>query len=508
MRGWAAISSAQALRIALGSIGVVAGSLAGAQGLMGAQGMGSGTSGPAGSGAPTSLLSSGSPPLTGQGIPGSLEAVPKLGESHMTWLDELRRRRREALAAPADPLFQARVRAAVVQHPEVRSAVVGVDGAVAGTAEARSAFKPQIAGQSEGGWRFFDRNALLNTPERSYTTGGLGMSLRQLVYDFGAAAALVESSEARERVAAARMEAKRAELVLRAIQAAVELDRTRRQLELARENDVARIAIAQYVKERYDLGGGSVSDVLRAESRIAESRAAIVSAQTRLEAAEAGYREIFGVVPADIPLGVDAPIDVPGVSQVNELAPSFPTVRAAVAVREAAVADSRAISSRAMPQINFEASLNRRDLVGSVASSPGTDRTAGLTMRYDFYTGGAATAREAQAVARLRQAEEDLRGTIQSFERFAQEILADVRASTQLVSARIQAVDLAAQSLRAVREQFAFRRGTLLDLLTAHEAVNSAGQALIDAYAQQVLGSYRLLYVSSRLDAYFGMTGN
>lgn len=446
-------------------------------------------------------------PSSNAALPSSIEEVPKLGESQINWLNGLRQQRREALSSTGDPLLKARVRDAVARHPEVRSALGAVDGAIAAIDEARAAFKPQISGQSEGGWRHYDRNTTLGSPERRYSTGGLGLSVRQLVYDFGAAAALVQSNEARTRVAEARMEAKRSEIALRAIQVLVELDRSRRQFDLAQENETARRAIAGYVKDRFDLGGGAVSDVLRAESRVAEAVGGVVAARTRVEAAEAGYREIFGVVPAAVPLGADSPVDVPGLGKVADLALAFSSVRAAAAVRQSAEAEARAITARTMPQLNFEASVNRRDLVGYNVS-PGTDRVAGLSLRYDFYTGGAASAREAQALSRLRQSEEDYRASIQTFERFAEEALAEARASVQLVVARIEAVELAANSLRAVREQFAFRRGTLLDLLTAQEAVNGAGQALIDAYAQQVLGSYRVLYIASRLDTHFGMAGN
>ena len=91
-----------------------------------------------------------------------------------------------------------------------------------------------------------------------------------------------------------------------------------------------------------------------------------------------------------------------------------------------------------------------------------------------------------------------------AFERFAAQTLAEVSASGRLLSARLEAVDLAASSLRAVREQFAFRRGTLLDLLNAQEVLQAAGRDLIEAYAQNVFSGYRLLYVSSRIDSFFG----
>jgi hypothetical protein len=34
--------------------------------------------------------------------------------------------------------------------------------------------------------------------------------------------------------------------------------------------------------------------------------------------------------------------------------------------------------------------------------------------------------------------------------------------------------------------------------------LQAAGRDLIDAYAQQVFGSYRVLYIASRLDSHFG----
>ena len=57
----------------------------------------------------------------------------------------------------------------------------------------------------------------------------------------------------------------------------------------------------------------------------------------------------------------------------------------------------------------------------------------------------------------------------------------------------------------AVREQFAFRRGTLLDLLRAQEDVFMSGRDLIDAVTDHALARYRLLYMASLLDEHFSL---
>ena len=429
-----------------------------------------------------------------------LEEVPALGESQIAFLDALRANQGAAAPPAADRRFRDRLREAVSRHPELQASLAAEAGARGYTEEAMAARRPQVSGQTDGGWRSYDQNRLFGVPERRYSSAGWGLSLRQLVFDFGSAEAAVNSAEARQRIAAARSEARRAELAFRAIQAAVELESARLQELLALENQAARSAIAQYVQDRYELGGGSRSDVLRGQARVADAQAGVVAARTRVAAARAGYEEIFGAAPPDT-ADLVRPVDVSGIDPVPSLTAGFATVRAARAGVEAARSELKSVSARALPQLNFEGTFNRRDQIGD--GFPGNDRTALFNFRYDFYTGGAAEAREAQALSRLSQAEHDYQAAVIAFERFAAQALAEARASDQLLLARIEAAGLAASSLRAVREQFAFRRGTLLDLLNAQEVLQAAGRDLIDAYAQNVLSSYRALYVASRLDQHF-----
>ena len=66
-----------------------------------------------------------------------------------------------------------------------------------------------------------------------------------------------------------------------------------------------------------------------------------------------------------------------------------------------------------------------------------------------------------------------------------------------------ETVQVAAMAYEAVREQFAFRRGTLLDLLRAQEDLYLAGRDLIDGVADHALTRYRLLHLSSELGPLF-----
>jgi outer membrane protein TolC len=73
------------------------------------------------------------------------------------------------------------------------------------------------------------------------------------------------------------------------------------------------------------------------------------------------------------------------------------------------------------------------------------------------------------------------------------------------VAARKEAAQVAAVALEAVREQFAFRRGSLLDLLRAQEELHQATRDLIDALTDQTLQRYRFLHLAADLAPMFGV---
>jgi outer membrane protein TolC len=83
--------------------------------------------------------------------------------------------------------------------------------------------------------------------------------------------------------------------------------------------------------------------------------------------------------------------------------------------------------------------------------------------------------------------------------------LSEVALGQEILRNRRLAVGVANDTLMAVREQFAFRRGTLLDLLRAQEDVFMAGRDLIDAVTDHALARYRLLYMASLLDEHFSL---
>ena len=434
---------------------------------------------------------------------GSSGPVAIHGEPQMLYLlDMVKEIERPGRGTPL-PVTRERIVRAVLVHPEVAAVNATQRSAQAATREAQAGWLPSIGATVEAANRRADANPRLNVPEYRYGTESVALNLRQLVFDFGATKASVAASREREAAVAARVDNRKADLALRAVQAWLDVYRSRRLLTLALLNVQAREAMVSFLRQRQELGGGPGSDVLRAQSRLAEARAAIAASQARMQSSAAVYRELFGMDP-------ERELDIPALPEFDgatiaaaaaDAAREFPAVRSAAAAQRAAEFDRDALQARTLPQVGLEVNVLRRDLVGSGKAS--NEYNAALVLRYSFYSGGADTARDSQAAERVVEASEQTRGVMLQVERSLAQAIAEDATTRAVLAARRDGVVLAVDSMRAVREHFAARRGSLLDMLTAQETVNAAGVALVDAEVDQVLDRWRVLYFSTALTPLF-----
>ena len=396
------------------------------------------------------------------------------------------------------------IRAAVLAHPEVRLSSEQKLTAGFATREAFAGYLPQVSANVDTGQRRNDpvNKPWITLPAHQDNSKSLGITARQMLYDFGAVSGRVDAQRARESAADAKSEAKRSELVLRAVSAWHEVFRTRQLLKLAEVNRLSRQQILSFIEEREQLGGSSRSDVLRAKARLSDAQAALVAAQSRLKTTEASYRETFGSAPgAGLVLPEAVALDLNRFDDAEGLILRNASYAEALAQSLAAGHDAKSAAASMLPSLNLEASATRRDIGGG--AQPGVDRTFGLVVRQNFYTGGAETARKNQAEQRAVESRLELDNLRRQLERAIGQTLADARYTDALITARRDAVQVAASAFEAVREQFAFRRGTLLDLLRAQEELYIAGHDLIDGVVDHALARHRLLHLAMELTPLF-----
>ncbi|MDP2678542.1 MAG: TolC family protein [Rhodoferax sp.] len=402
--------------------------------------------------------------------------------------------------AQLTPLIQA----AVSAHPEVRLSSAQRATATLATREAYAGFLPQVSANVESGKRNYQEvNTPWNySPAYSDSSKAVALSARQLLYDFGAVSNQVDARTALEKAAGARSELKSSELALRAITAWLEMFRGRQLVALTQMNVQSRQQILSFIEERERLGGSAQSDVLRARARLSDAQVAAVAAQTRLATAEAVYREVFNAPPpAQLGLPQLAALDMPRYANVSDVMLRSAHLAEARAQTEAAGFEAKSAAAALLPSFVLDVTARRRDLGGQ--GVPGTDWTAGINVKQNLYSGGAETARKQQAEQRAIESQLAQDNVQRQLERALMQAVADVENSTASVSARKDAAKVAAVALEAVREQFAFRRGSLLDLLRAQEELYIAGRDLIDGVAEHSLVRYRLLHLATELNAVF-----
>jgi adhesin transport system outer membrane protein len=411
--------------------------------------------------------------------------------------------RRKRVAMPFDE-FKLRVRDAVLSYPEVGVADSQLGFAQSGTSLAFASLLPQVQGFSNTGKQTVGQDSYLGTPAYSRDGTSYGVTVRQVLFDFGSTIFGFRAGKAQQAAAQELFNSKKSEQALKTVGAFIDLERARALMTLALENANSRLSIVKLVKERYELGGGAKPDIIRAESRYAEALANVTATQNRLKIAEAGYRDAFNKNPVAIINGPN--YEVPIVDQnktAQELAASYPGLLQLARLKDAANETSSAAIAQMLPGFNLFYNNTTNGVSAPLAPSQTT--TLQVQLVYNFYTGGSDTAKKDQAKFKAIQAEREFQSGLRQFEKVLSQNQAEVKNSDDLVAARKIAAVSAISSMRAVREQFAFNKGTLLDLLTAQESLYGAGRDLVDAEADRQLSRYRLLHLTSGLDKLFDL---
>ncbi|MFZ9634638.1 MAG: TolC family protein [Alphaproteobacteria bacterium] len=436
------------------------------------------------------------PAPAGRAAEGGRPWAAAIGDPVIDWLfgvielHEVRARRTD----PAP--FHRRILDAIAAHPQSMSQGEAQVASREAVDEAWAGYLPTISGSSDGGYR---RVAPTFEGQRPLTRNGIGagLQMRQTVYDFGATSNSVDAARHRLEATEARRSSVEMDLAMRGVVAHYDVMRARLLFGLAERNVADRTRIVSLLESRREIGGGAETDIRRATARLAAARSVLVAFENRLRSAEAAYREIFSVHPERLDLS-RSPEGPASIEDALRLATErHPALVEARAVARSARSEAEAVTARALPNVGVEGAVSRREQLAD--GVPGTDASLLLVFRYNFYTGGADTARRNQALARARQAEQDERALGRQLDRLLRQAQAESENAARAIDARAIAVLAGVDALRANREQLELNRGSIVELLKSQEELFDAGRDLIDSVFDGVLSRYRLLQFAGTL---------
>ncbi|OYU61834.1 MAG: hypothetical protein CFE30_12925 [Bradyrhizobium sp. PARBB1] len=371
-----------------------------------------------------------------------------------------------------------------------------------GRAVAQAVTRSTTLGRSEAALRESEANLLAESgaylPQVSIGLQpgsgiGFGVStfaaVSQLVFDGGVGVARRSAAEARMLGHVAGRVDAGSRAALAAVQAWADVVTARRLVAAAEsslgalEETVARIA------ERSDAGVGTSSELLTAQSRLANERARVVGARSEAAKAEAVFAELFGhAAPADLSLPPSAPaLPIAG-------AAGSPALQQAEAERVAAEADLAAVKSALFPALSMQTSVTD----AGVRVGPGVEQSVSPSR--------GRAARVAAAEARVDARTVDLDATRRELESRLRILAAESAAARDRLAATQAAAEANRANLATARDQFDVGRRSLIELLDAEREALASEQQRIGAEHDRAMVGYAALAVTGDILDAFGIT--
>lgn len=420
---------------------------------------------------------------------------------------------------PARPLQLAEaVERALCSNPKTRQAWADVKAQAAGVGAARAAYLPTVSAN----WQGVRENSVVdigNHPtlgsDYTATVRSESVSLNWLLFDFGGREALLRNADAMLEAARATHDATiqgEFATVARdyyAAQTAIgELDAAKDVEDMTRQSMVAAQA-------RTDRGVAPVTDALQAQT---QHEQAVFS----LTKAESDAQTALGTLASDMELDPSVALDVPPVTEdarmdvtftepveqmIRDVQMAHPSVRAAQAQYEAALAKVSQTRAQGLPSISLAGKYSRDNQPESMGlglpTYPATGHEAyiGIQVSIPLFEGFGRHYQTDQAKA---QAERQQDAVDEARRRVALDVWTSYQSltgATRNAQNSAKLLDTGLQAWKAARHRYDAGVGNILELMNTQAALANAKQRRIEALADWDNARIDLASKLGRLDA-------
>lgn len=280
---------------------------------------------------------------------------------------------------------------------------------------------------------------------------------------------------------------------------AMEIADLRAQLAAVEEILAAERQTLDLVKKERDTGAVSDRDVVAAAAQLAADETLRPPLEQRLSAARHSLAALLGISPgkltasdfnlAELHLPDELPVSIP-----SELVRRRPDIQAAEARLHQASAEVGVATAQLYPQITLSAGYTASSLNGSPLFSPpgGLWSVAGSVLQ-PLFDGGARRAGRREAIAEFQASTADYRETVlQAFVQVGDSLTA-LEHDGALLAAQKRAFDLASESLRLERINYATGASGVLNVLDAQRQFERASLGYAQGQGQLYLDTVQLI---------------
>jgi len=342
-----------------------------------------------------------------------------------------------------------------------------------------------------------DRDWNHNVPENSYGMYDSSLVLTQNIFEGFSTMNKVDYQEARILAAAYNYVEKANDIALQMTTAYINVIRAYELLQNSRESVSINEEIFQRVKDLYDGGLTTESEVKKIESVLALSRSNLTAQKNNTKASEYTFRRLLGRMP-DINELVRPDFDTPMPQSIQRAALYAINHNPSLIVSNYNIKGAQSLYKQQQkeyyPKIDIEISQNYRDYQSQPAIEIADDRfQAKVVMSYNLFRGGADAATIQKNVSLVNQEVEIKRelkrqvieGLDLSWNAYTmtQEQLKDLRDYNRYSQ----------ETLELFQEEYDLGRRSLLDLIFAQNDVINSRSQIITAEYDYVLAKFRIL---------------
>jgi outer membrane protein len=264
-------------------------------------------------------------------------------------------------------------------------------------------------------------------------------------------------------------------------------------------------------RDRFQIGDLTRTDVAQSEARLQLGVSQLASAQGRLTASEATYREVIGHAPGQLaPPPPLPPLPTTAEEAVRIALANNPDLVAISRNAMAAGYDVRVAQAGRLPTLSgvlSETYVNElkggggTNIFGQAIPTTGSQTTAGLNARVPIFQGGLPSARIRQAQAIQGQVTEQVIGTERAVVQGARAAFAAYEAAQKAIQANTVAVQANELALEGNRAEQSVGTRTIIEVLNAEQELLNSQVALVTAKRDAYVAGFQLLNVMGQADA-------
>ncbi len=413
------------------------------------------------------------------------------------------------IAAHGETLESALVHA-YQNNPTLNSQRAAVRATDEGVPQALSGYRPRVSITASGGEQSLGTTTkTTTTTSNTYTTQtgynspfSAGATIAQTIFNGYQTANRTRQAEAQVLAARSTLRLTEQTVLLNAVTAYMNLLRDTAILDLQRRNVEVLQEQLRQVRDRFNVGEVTRTDVAQSESRLAAGRSQVLTAESNYKTSGATYRQVIGNDPGKLtpstPVDRFSPNSLP--DAVGSAGASHPAVVTAQFNVDVAQSQVKVAEGALYPTLSVQGNFQKNYLAaGNLNTMESYNASVLGQLSVPIYQGGAEYSAIRQAKETLGQkrldfdiARDQVRQTVvQSWGQ-----LDAAKANIDATTAQVQAAEIA---VNGVREEARVGQRTTLDVLNAQQELVNARVALVTAQRDRVVASFTLLSAVGRL---------